>query len=62
MQTYGLVPPSLNVRSHNALKCNALAIIAFVDGGNSAEMISLILPNVFSLTQLKEEKKYVKNS
>lgn len=35
-------------------------MIAFVDWGNSLEMISLILPSVFSFTQLEEEKKTLK--
>lgn len=51
--TYGLVPSSRNDRSHNALKYNALAMIALVDGGNGDETIFLIFPCVFSFTQLE---------
>lgn len=55
--TYDFVAPSINVRSHNALKYNALAITALVDAGSTSEIISLILPCVFSLTQLKKNLK-----
>lgn len=56
-ETYDFVAPSIKVRSHNALKYNALVITALVDAGSTSEIISLIFPCVFSLTQLKKNLK-----